>query len=89
MRTIDDTTREEVAELVKASVGLLAMARFLVWLNGQEDEAEYKETNETMAAILNKIGVETITYDEFVFNLEGILKAGNMPSVPIGETKKA
>ena len=67
MKTIDDCTRDDIAELAESSIHLLTMSMFYYWLNvGEQDEDQsWRHAIERMRATLERCGLPQPTYEEY------------------------
>src|SRR5690242_1266316 len=80
-QTIDDVTREQWARLTEAAINLLAGARMMFWLSGKEQDPDtsVRECLDEMADALTDIGLPQSSLDEFMANVEDMLKSGKSP----------
>ena len=80
-KTIDDVTREELAELAEAAHDLLGAARMMFWLGGHEDKDDrsFADSLDRIAAALAAIGQPQGTTAEFIANVEARLRSGMPP----------
>jgi hypothetical protein len=80
-KTIDDVTREELAELAEAADDLLGAARMMFWLGGHEDKEDHSfaDSIDRMAAALTAIGLPQGTTAEFIASVEAMLESGMAP----------
>lgn len=75
-KTIDDVSRDELAELVEAMIDLMSSHAMLIWLNGKDDDPSHVNTHERARRAMESIGLPQIGLPEFNTNLEALLKSG-------------
>jgi hypothetical protein len=78
-KTIDDLTRQDIADLVEASIGLLQMTQMMFWVTGTDldeeksDDKSFSKAMDRMRTVLAQIGLPQPSYSEFAVNLRRVL----------------
>jgi hypothetical protein len=80
-KSIEDVSREELAELAGAANDLLGAARMMFWLGGHEDQEDHSfaDSIDRMGAALTAIGLPQGATAEFIASVEAMLKSGMPP----------
>ncbi len=78
-KTIDDVTRQELSDLVEASIDLLSCARMMRWLL-DNDDGSYAESIDRMSKAIESCGLPQCTTEEFEERLESMLSSDMPPA---------